>query len=142
MDLLGRGRVYTVDIQDRPKPQHPRIHYRTDSSISEGTLAWLGSEIQPGERVMVTLDSLHTKAHVLAELDRYAPLVARGCYLVVEDSNTSGHPVSVDLDEHGTKEGPWEALEEWLPKHKEFEPDPACEKFRMTFNPGGWLRRI
>jgi cephalosporin hydroxylase len=38
--------------------------------------------------------------------------------------------------------GPAEALEEFLRDHgHEFEVDRGCEKFLLTFNPGGYLRR-
>lgn len=141
-DLIGNGRVYTMDIEDIPgKPRHARINFRKDSSTSKATLTWLRSEIRPGERVMVTLDSLHTKEHVLAELDRYAPLVTPGCYLVVEDTHVR-HPIDVSGDETlRGHEGPFEAVQEWLPRHPEFERDLGREKFGMTFNPGGWLRK-
>ena len=139
-DLIGSGRVYTVDIEDHPdKPSHPRITFRKDSSTSDATLAWLRTQIEPGERVMVTLDSSHAKDHVLAELDRYAPLVSPGMYLIVEDSNL-GHDFRLDVPEY-QKGGPWHAMEEWLPKHPEFTRDTEREKFSLTFNPGGWLRR-
>ena len=43
--------------------------------------------IQPGERVMVMLDSDHRAKHVLAELEAYSPLITPGNYLIVEDTN-------------------------------------------------------
>lgn len=141
-DLVGRGRVYTMDVEDFKKPVHPRVNFRLDSSTSDATLAWIEAAIKPGERVMVTLDSLHTKEHVLDELDRYAPLVTPGNYLVVEDTHLNGHPVEVLISPGPGKQGPWEALEEWLPKHPEFVRDAAREKFALTFNPGGWLKRV
>lgn len=141
-DLLGRGRIYTMDVEDWPKPKHPRINFRRDSSTSDGTIAWLRSNIRAGERVMVTLDSLHTKEHVLAELNRYAPLVTPGNYLIVEDTHLNGHPVYIPFSPGPGKEGPWEAVDEWLPMHPDFVRDRAREKFGMTFNPGGWLKRV
>src|SRR5262249_57698057 len=41
--------------------------------------------VRPGDRVMVILDSSHTKAHVLKELEAYAPLVSPGSYIVATD---------------------------------------------------------
>jgi cephalosporin hydroxylase len=87
---------------------------------------------------MVTLDSDHTAAHVLAELEAYAPMVSVGCYLVVEDTSVNGRPL---LPGYGA--GPGEALDEWLPGHPEFEVDWAIEeRHGITTSPGGWLRRV
>ncbi len=38
--------------------------------------------VKPGETVLVILDSNHTQAHVLAELEAYGPLVTKGSYIV------------------------------------------------------------
>lgn len=137
LDLVGGGRVLSVDFDPKPGlPEHPRIEYRRDSSLSEGTLAWVAKACTGGARVMVVLDSDHSRDHVLAELRAYAGFVTPGCYLVVEDGNVGGHPV---YREHGP--GPTEALAAFLAEDSRFEPDPRRERFLMTFNPGGWLRR-
>jgi cephalosporin hydroxylase len=91
----------------------------------------------PGERRLVILDSDHSRAHVLRELELFAPRVPPGGYVVVEDSNANGNPVLPDFGP-----GPREAIEEFLAAHPEFEADRSREKFLMTFNPGGYLRRI
>jgi cephalosporin hydroxylase len=38
-------------------------------------------------------------------------------------------------------EGPRQAVETFLQQHQEFEADASLEKFFLTFNPGGYLRR-
>ena len=93
----GRGRVVTIDTTPRARmPQHPRITYLRGSSIDPGTLDRVRSLIEQDERVMVVLDSLHNRDHVLAELRAYAPLVTVGCLLIAEDTNINGHPVHTD----------------------------------------------
>ncbi|MBV9494926.1 MAG: class I SAM-dependent methyltransferase [Acidobacteria bacterium] len=87
-------------------------------------------------KVMVTLDSDHSKANVVAELEAYAPLVTSGQYLVVEDTNINGHPV---LPEHGP--GPWEAVQDFLAAHHDFTPDARAERYLFTNHPHGWLRK-
>ena len=85
---------------------------------------------------MVILDSDHTCEHVLSELRLYSDLVTPGSYLVVEDTNVNGHPVDPSFEP-----GPHEAVELLLPDHPDFTPDTECEKFFLTFNPGGYLLR-
>jgi cephalosporin hydroxylase len=138
-DLLDSGRVITIDVKDRrPErlPQHPRIEYRTGSSVEPEVVTGVRESIGAGERVMVVLDSNHHHHHVIAELRAYAPLVTEGDYLIVEDTNVNGHPIRPD---HGP--GPMEAVDDFLAECEEFEIDPAREKFYMTFNPRGYLRR-
>jgi len=137
-DLLQRGRVITIDIEDFPaKPKHSRITYLLGSSTSEEIAAKVRSLIQPGERVMVILDSDHHKAHVLNELKRFSPLVSAGSYLIVQDTHFNGHPI---LPKFGP--GPMEAVQEFLQSSPDFQPDRSREKFGMTFNPNGFLKRV
>jgi cephalosporin hydroxylase len=133
-DLIDGGRIVTIDVApEADLPVHPRIEYVTGSSVAPEVLERVRAEAAAAERVMVILDSDHSKEHVLAELHEYAPLVSEGCYLVVEDT------MAGVLPDHGP--GPDEAIQEFLETNDSFEVDPACEKFLMTFQPGGYLRR-
>jgi cephalosporin hydroxylase len=136
-DLLGRGRILTIDIEARPnRPQHPRISYLHGSSTAPETVETVRRLVPPGTTTLVILDSDHHAAHVLEELRLYSPFVTPGSYLIVEDTNVNGHPV---YRRHGP--GPMEALDAWLPTTPDFAIDPACEKFWLTQNPRGYLRR-
>ena len=82
---LGRGRVIGVDIEIRPHNRAAIEAHPLGSLITliEGELdrsadrrAACRGLIGPDERVLVLLDSNHTKAHVLAESTAYAPLVS------------------------------------------------------------------
>ncbi len=137
-DLVGRGRVVSIDIGGQPnRPQHKRITYLLGNSAGEDMVAQVKSLIQPGEKVMATLDSDHSQHHVLNELRAYAPLVTRGNYLIVEDTAENGHPV---LPRHGP--GPMEAVEEFMRHNHDFVIDAGREKFFLTFNPKGYLKRV
>lgn len=137
-ELIGHGRVVTIDIQpEAGRPPHPRIHYVTGSSVAPATVKAVRALVRPGERVMVILDSLHDKGHVLQEMRLYGPMVAVGCYLIVEDTNINGHPVLP-----GFGPGPAEAVQEFLQATRDFVVDREREKFLLTFNPGGYLRRV
>src|SRR5438105_7195486 len=74
-DLLQHGRVITIDIDVRPgKPQHHRIEYLSGrSSVDPSVVAHVRRQAGRG-RVMVILDSDHSRDHVLAELRAYAPM--------------------------------------------------------------------
>lgn len=137
-DLMGRGRIVTIDIEERAgRPRHPRITYVHGSSTDAGIVQQVAYSVQPGETAMVVLDSDHTCAHVSRELELYHPLVSVGCYLIVEDTNVNGHPVWPDFGP-----GPHEAVEAFLPRAPTFMRDRDREHFLVTFHPGGFLRRI
>ena len=136
-DLLGKGRVLTMDIEDYPnKPRHPRVQFFLGSSVANPTFEQVKAAIQPGEKVMVILDSDHHRPHVAAELKLYSQLVSPGSYLIVQDTHFNGHPI---LRRFGP--GPWEAVQDFLQSNRDFEVDRSREKFGMTFNPGGFLRK-
>ncbi len=136
LDRIGHGRVITIDLNARPgRPVHPRIEYVTASSTDPRTVAYV-REAARGKRATVILDSDHRAQHVYDEMLAYAPLVAPGDYLIVEDTNVNGHPAYRDFGP-----GPMEALRTFLSQHDEFEIDERCERFLMTLNPNGYLRR-
>jgi cephalosporin hydroxylase len=136
-DLLGSGEVLSIDIEPMRDdyPQHPRVTYLAGrSSTDTGVLEEVRVRAD-GRRTLVILDSDHSQGHVEAELDAYSPLVPLGCYLIVEDSNIGR--IRPDL-----LPGPMEAVEAFLARTDEFEVDPGREKFLITFNPRGYLRRV
>ena len=131
MGLYGEGRVITVDTTAmgwaRSKA-HPRIDFLVGSSLDPNVYGRIFSGVRPAKSVMVVLDSLHTKDHVLQEMKLYGPLVTPGQYMVVEDTVTMGEPL--------------QAIEEYLKTHPEFEVDESCDKFLLSFSLGGFLKRV
>jgi cephalosporin hydroxylase len=137
LDLIGSGHVLSIDIVGNPaRPVHPRVTYLTGSSTSPEMLSEVKRRIAENARVMVILDSDHKKDHVLEELRLYAPLVSKGSYLIVEDTNVNGRPVFKDFGP-----GPGEAVDEFMKGTSGFQVDASRERFFLTFNPGGYLRR-
>lgn len=136
-DMLGNGEIVTVDIEANDKrPQHKRIKYILGSSSAPEIFSQVQALARGKKKVMVILDSDHSQKHVLDELRLYHSLVTKGSYLIVEDSNVYGHPVFI---EHGP--GPMEAMNVFLKENNQFEVDRSREKFYMTFNPSGYLRK-
>jgi len=137
-DILGEGRVVTIDVERRGTiPEHPRLEFIQASSTAPETVDRIRSAIGPEDRVMVILDSDHSCDHVLAELRAYGPLVTPGSYVIVEDSNVNGHPV---LPAWGP--GPLEAVEVFLREREDFVADRRREDLMLTANPQGFLRRV
>jgi cephalosporin hydroxylase len=138
-DLTGRGRVISIDIEEDPtRPRHKRITYLLGSSTSKAVVDQLRRAVKPDDRVMVVLDSDHSKDHVLGELMIYSRLVTVDNYLVVEDTNVNGHPV---LWSYGP--GPMEAVKEFLAKDTSFVADRSRdEKYFLSYFPSGFLRKV
>ena len=137
LDILGRGHIVTIDIDDTiRRPQHRRITYVHGSS-GDGNVVEPAIAPHLGGTTLVILDSDHSKAHVKKEMTLLARHVTLGSYLIVEDSNINGHPAAP-----GWGEGPWEAVDEFQKTHHEFLIDRSREKFLLTFNPRGFLKRI
>ncbi|UCC67973.1 MAG: class I SAM-dependent methyltransferase [Armatimonadota bacterium] len=135
-DLVGLGRVITIDIEEKTgRPVHNRITYLLGPSTSDEIVRRVVEAIGNDDRVMVILDSDHRRDHVLAELAVYSKLVTPGSYLIVEDTNI-GHPVQPEL-----VPGPREAVQEFLAANPDFTADRSRERFHLTFNPSGYLKK-
>ena len=135
-DVLGDGRVLTIDLQHRGRVDHPRVTQLEGDALSPEILAKVEAAVAGARRVLVVLDDDHSAPHVLEELNAYGGFVTPGSYMVVEDTNVNGHPVFV---EHGP--GPMEAVREFLATDRSFEIDHSREKFLLTYFPDGWLRK-
>lgn len=136
-DLMGHGHVLTIDVTHRPdRPAHNRVTYLKGSSTDRQTVEAVRTRIGTGSPVMVVLDSDHTAPHVARELELYSPLVTEDSYLVVKDTNLNGHPVRP-----GFGPGPGEATRAFLASGSHFDVDTECEKFILTYKPGGYRRR-
>lgn len=152
------GRVIGVDIEIRPHnrkaiEEHflfPYINLIEGDSSSKEIVEQVNSHIKPSDKVLVILDSNHSRQHVLAELEAYCGLVTSGSYIVATDG------IMQDLTdvprgfEHWEKDNPVSAVHDFLANHPEF----VLEVPKWTFNesklneninthyPDAWLRRI
>jgi cephalosporin hydroxylase len=137
-----QGKVITIDIEPHIEAAsklplwNQRVEMIVGSSVDPKVTDHVAQEVL-GKKVLVTLDSLHTRQHVLKEMEIYSKLVAPGSYLVVQDTNINGNPVYP-----GFGPGPHEAVQEFLQTHDTFVVDRNRERFLLTFYPGGWLKRV
>lgn len=155
--LIGKGRVIAIELDLRAHnrsaldadPLRPLISLIDGSSTDSATIDKVRALINPGETVLVLLDSLHTREHVLQELSAYAPLVTLGSYIVAMDGimrNLVGAPRSSPDWE---RNNPAAASREFALGRRDFElvepPIPFNEgrvKTRVTYCPDAFLKRI
>jgi cephalosporin hydroxylase len=114
------------------------VGYSTDAKIVEQVrqMVQIRQQRVPGH-VIAILDADHSRDGVLAELRAIAPMVTVGSYVIVEDTIVNGHPT---FPSHGP--GPWEAVQDFLKEADNFELDRGCQKFLLTYNLDGWLKKI
>lgn len=137
-DLQGLGEVITIDVMERPnRPEHDRIHYLIGSSSDAEIFSQVQSMIGENKKVMVVLDSDHSRDHVFKEMQLWHSMVSQDSYMIVEDSNVNGYPVRPDFGP-----GPMEAIIDFLQINNMFNIDNDQEKFLMTQNPRGYLKKI
>lgn len=131
LDMLGNGgKVVTVDIKSNVANPDPRIHYLIGSSLDE-TIRGQIYGLTKDKRTMVVIDGNHHRVHVKWELKHYAPIVAPGCYMVIEDCYGST----------GQLYGPGQARDWFLSVNKGFEQTNLDREFLIGYCVGGWVRK-
>jgi cephalosporin hydroxylase len=138
MDILGTGRVVTIDIVKLHELEHPRIEFLIGSSTDPDVVGRVREAASAADGpVMVILDGNHDRDHVARELELYAPLVTPGSLLLSQDGIIDQLEMFRD-----SRPGPLPANEAFLSAHPEFEHDRARnERFLATHHPVGWLKR-
>lgn len=137
-DIIKKGIIVSIDINKKDDfPIHDRIKYITGSSINNDVVDQVKNFIKTGDKVMIILDSDHSKNHVLKEMQIYEKFVTKDSYLIVEDTIVNGHPVEPNFGE-----GPMEAVDEFLKTHDDYKIDKDKEKFLLTWNPNGYLKKV
>lgn len=143
MDLLGlsRGRVISVDINPEPfVSAHERIIHISGDCGAYKTYQQI-EQLVARDKAMVIHDANHSAGAVARDLALYSGLVSLGCYLVVEDGIVD---VMMDDDYFGgyADGGPMKAIVDFLNCNPEFELDESREKFGLTYNQMGFLKRV
>ena len=135
MKTVASGSVISVDLK-RPQIDFPEnVQFIEGDSIAPGTVEQVAS-LRGGQRTMLLADGNHAADHVFQELVLYGPMVAPGCYFVVEDG-------IVDvMDWPQYQPGPLVAVQRFLSENSSFVADERREKFILTYAPGGFLKRV
>jgi cephalosporin hydroxylase len=170
LQALGGGHVIGIDREILPDVREalarhalaPRISLiegdSTDPSIVRKVTEKVRDEGVKRERkkemsgatapVLVILDSNHTRAHVAAELDAYAPMVSPGAYIVATDGIMRDLTGAPGVDSAWRHDNPAAAAEAFAAAHGEFvletPPRPFTETNTapMSYWPSAYLRRV
>jgi cephalosporin hydroxylase len=146
------ARVVGLDIDIRAHNRaaitaHPlarRITMIEGSSVADDVVAQVRAVAAGRKQVLVALDSNHTHAHVLAELQAYAPLTTVGSYCIVFDTVIEDLPAEMYPDRPwGPGDNPKTAVFEYLKQHPEFEIQKQIDhKLMLSVAPDGYLKRV
>jgi cephalosporin hydroxylase len=154
---MEKGRVIGIDIEIRPHNRKaieahemkPWITLVEGSSTAPETVASVKAMIKPGETVLVLLDSNHSYAHVMAELEAYGPMVTPGSYIVATDGimrDLVGAPRS---EKDWDVNNPYAAAVDFAAKSPDFRAEEPAFPFnegmvteRVTYWPGSFLKRV
>lgn len=136
-DLLGTGRVVTIGREGAVAPDHPRIVHVAREPLGPHTVEHLREVVGHAPHALLVIGTRSNNVQTVRQFERYAPFVPVGSYVVVEDTIVNGHPVWPSFGP-----GPAEAVKTIMRTNGDFAPDPRLERFGVTFNPGGFLKRI
>jgi cephalosporin hydroxylase len=138
------AKLVTIDIDDSGWKQtladYPlrqslldRIHFIAGDSVGKDTWKSLQPHVR-NKKVLVILDSLHSRSHVLKELNLYSQLVPVGSYIVVNDTHLDG------TEWVKPNRGPYAAVREFAAAHPEFEI--VQQRFMVSCIHQGVLKRL
>ena len=158
LKMMGiEGRVIGVDIEIRPHNRQaveehflfPYITLIEGSSTAPEIVEQVKRLIKPDDKVLVILDSNHSRQHVSDELEAYCDLVTKDSYIVA----TGGIMQDVYDVPRGTadwdEDSPVNAAHDFLAEHSEFvleAPEWLFNESELKENinthyPDAWLRR-
>lgn len=138
-ELVDHGFVLSIDDSTAAPmdklPQHPRLTYLKGDAASVETIKEIRDLVGDAPNALVIF-GLSGADRLVGIWNDYSSLVPVGSYVVFEETITNGNPVWP-----GMGPGPREAVREILKVNTDFSPDVTMERFGLTFNPGGYLKR-
>jgi len=157
LEALGQGRVIGIDVEMIPSVRQkieahrlsPRISLIEGSSKDPSIAERVKQAVGSAAPVMVMLDSDHSRQHVAAELELYAPLVTIGSWLVAADGIMKDISDVPRASPEWKTDNPFEAAGEFASRHPEFvraqpkwpySESPITED--VTFFSDGWFQRV
>ncbi|MEQ8841469.1 MAG: CmcI family methyltransferase [Acidimicrobiales bacterium] len=135
-ELAECGTVVAVGADPADRPTHARLTHLdgsvTDTAVEEQIAALVGDG-----RALVVLGGAADRATTYREFSRLERFVPVGSYVVVTETILNGRPVWPAFGP-----GPGEGVKQILGERGDFVADHSMEKYSLSFNPGGFLKRI
>jgi cephalosporin hydroxylase len=145
LDLVGKGVVISIDNNRTVyNVKHERIIELTGDSSSPEIVNKV-EDLCKGKTVLVIHDGDHSRRQVLKDMDAYSKLVTVNSYLIVEDGLVDiMKPGILNYAAFGSFKdgGPLRATEHFLMRNPNFVVDRERERYILTYNPEGFLKRI
>jgi cephalosporin hydroxylase len=153
----SEGRVVGIDIEIGPQTRQAVEGHQLASYISliEGhstsadVVARVRELVRATDKVMVILNSSHAKAHVLKELEAYAPLVSAASYIVATDGILGQVHDTPRGKPEWNSDNPTQAVRQFAARHPEFVLEEPKWRYNdsqldrpITAWPGAWLKRV
>ena len=151
---IKKHKVIGIDVKIRnvnkkrllKNPLIKNIELIEKSSTENGITNFLEKKylIKKKDKKIIILDSNHTKAHVLNELNLYSKMLAKGDYIVVMDTVVEFIDRKFNKDKQFDKgNSPFNAVSIFLKKNKNYKIDDYFEnKSFLTSARNGFLKKI
>jgi len=155
-ETIGNGRIVGIDIEIRPSAREGlgkhhlahRIELLEGDSTAPEIVSAVKGRVRPGEKVLVILDSNHTRRHVAAELEAYSGLVTPGSCIVAMDGIMRDLADVPGGDPRWAFDNPSQAAIAFAAKYPEFSLHPPAWRTNIsdlekniTYWPNAWLWR-
>ncbi|MDA9733457.1 cephalosporin hydroxylase family protein [Candidatus Pelagibacter sp.] len=158
MSSYCKPKVIGVDIEIRKHnfkkiKRHKYSKYISlieGSSIDPKVIKKIDKMISKKDKVLIILDSNHTKSHVLSELKIYSKYVSKGSYIIACDGIMKYLKNAPRTKKDWPQNNPVNAIKEFLRFNKtfkledpkfEFNESHLSEKHKITYWPMAYLKR-
>ncbi len=149
---IKKFKVFGVDIKIKKEnikkilknPAAKNIELIETSSVDQKTFTKLQKQTN-NKATLVILDSNHTEAHVLNELQLYSQLIKKNNYLIVMDTTIEFINQKFINKDRDFKKGnnPFTAVKKFLKKNKNFKIDRSFEnKSFISSCYNGFLKKV
>lgn len=154
---MGKGKIIGIDIEIRPHnrkaiKEHflsPFITLLEGSSTQPEIISQVQQQVQPGDKVLILLDSNHTYSHVLDELKAYSSIVSLNSYIVATDGIMEYVAGAPRTKPDWISNNPKKAAEHFVNENPNFIIEEPVFPFnegviteRITYWPGAFVKRI